>query len=83
MTDTAGTVPVDLNAEPVLVLVFAVKTAPESIELPRTPKVDALLESWLKANAITPNEDGSWTVGARGESMDFEHALGFLATQPA
>lgn len=83
MTETAGEVHVESNAEPVLVLVYAVKTAGETIELPRTPKVDALLESWLKANGATPTEDGAWLVGARGETLDFAHAVGYVATLPA
>jgi hypothetical protein len=79
MTDVA----IPHDAEPVLVAIYAVRNAPDTVTLPSSPKVLALLESWLRANHFVPTPEGdAWHHDGLPELVDFERALGVCATLP-
>lgn len=67
---------------PQVELVFEVHVSDESVTLPLTPKVAALLESWLHANHFARDDAGDWRAEGVPAGMPLELALGRCATFP-
>jgi hypothetical protein len=77
-------VQVPANSDVVVVPVYVVMSAADTLTLPASPKVTALLDSWLRANHYVHDPvDDVWSHELLPEPVPFERAVGHCATLAA
>ena len=76
------TVEVPAGYEPQFLTIYAVRESVDTIELPDTPKVRRVLESWLAANHYRRTDQGGWLLDDFPDTLSFVDALGHCSTLP-